>query len=190
MGLFNTPETPLKAGISTSLRVDAPGLAFVSIRADSSLGAGLYSEGEYAQELGELSAGWYVRNAICALTIQNKTMYTRTAAGGTLGDSSKRYEFSVETFRKGAPYRLFLGMGYEEFKRSYPGVAEPDSLGSLFLGGRLNADLSPTLTLIAGLESAVYSFGLDGLTGRGPVPSAFLFKSSLGVRYRLETQKE
>jgi hypothetical protein len=188
MGLFNTPETPLKAGISTGLRVDAPGLAFVSIRADSSLGAGLYSPGEYAQELGELSAGWYARNAICAFTILTKTMYTRTEAGKTLGDSSNRYEFSVDTFRKGAPYRLFLAMGYEEFKRSYPDVIKPDTLGSIFLGGRLNTDLSPSLTLVAGLESAVYSFGLDGLTGRGPVPSAFLFKSSLGVRYRMESQ--
>ncbi len=189
MGLFNTPETPLKAGISTGLRVDAPGLAFVSIRADSSLGAGLYSEGEYAQELGELSAGWYVRNAICAVTILSKTMYTK-AATGTLGDSSNRYEFSVDTFRKGAPYRLFLAMGYEEFKRTYPDIPEPDTLGSIFLGGRLNADLSPTITLVAGLESAVYSFGLDELSGRGPAPSAFLFKSSLGVRYRLEAREE
>jgi hypothetical protein len=190
MGLFNTSETPLKAGISTSLRVDAPGLAFVSIRADSSLGAGLYSKGEYAQELGELSAGWYVRNAICAVTIQTKTMYTRTDPGKTLGDSSNRYEFSVDTFRKGAPYRLFLAMGYEEFKRSFPDPAvAADKLGSIFLGGRLSADLSPTMTLVGGLESAVYSFGLDGLTGRGPAPSAFLFKSSLGVRYRLESQQ-
>ena len=73
MGLFNTTETPLKAGIGTGLRIDAPGLAFVSIRADSSLGAGLYSEGDYAQELGELSAGWYVRNAICAFSMLTKT---------------------------------------------------------------------------------------------------------------------
>lgn len=190
MGLFNTPETPLKAGISTSLRVDAPGLAFVSIRADSSLGAGLYSEGEYAQELGELSAGWYVRNAICAVTILTRTMYARTDTGDILGDSSKRYEFSVDTFRKGSPYRLFLAMGYEEFRRSYPGLTEPDRLGSIFLGGRLNAELGPTLTLVAGLESAVYSFGLDGLTGQGPEPSAFLFKSSLGIRYRLESRQD
>jgi hypothetical protein len=190
MGLFNTPETPLKAGISTGLRIDAPGLAFVSMRADSSLGAGLYSEGDYAQELGELSAGWYVRNAICAVTILTKTMYTNAGATGTLGDSTNRYEFSVDTFRKGAPYRLFLAMGYENFKRTYPGVLEPDTLGSIFLGGKLNADLSPTLTLVAGLESAVYSFGLDELSGRGPAPSAFLFKSSLGVRYRLETREE
>ncbi|MDX9957133.1 MAG: hypothetical protein RBT68_01710 [Spirochaetia bacterium] len=190
MGLFNTPETPLKAGISTGLRIDAPGLAFVSMRADSSLGAGLYSEGDYAQELGELSAGWYVRNAICAVTILTKTMYTKTDATGTLGDSTNRYEFSVDTFRKSAPYRLFLAMGYEEFTRTYPNVTEPDTLGSIFLGGRLNADLSPTITLVAGLESAIYSFGLDELSGRGPDPSAFLFKSSLGIRYRLESQEE
>lgn len=189
MGLFNTPETPLKAGISTGLRIDAPGIAFVSIRAESSLGAGLYSEGEYAQELGELSAGWYVRNAICSFTILTKTMYTKTDALDILGDSAKRYEFSVDIFRKGAPYRLFLAMGYEEFKRSYP-TGDIDHLGSIFLGGRLNAELSPTLALFAGLESAVYSFGLDDLTGRGPEPSAFLFKSSLGVRYRLESRQD
>jgi hypothetical protein len=150
----------------------------------------LYSEGDYAQELGELSAGWYVRNAICAVTILTKTMYTNAGIAGTLGDSTNRYEFSVDTFRKGAPYRMFLAMGYEEFKRTYPGVPEPDTLGSIFLGGKVNADLSPTITLVAGLESAVYSFGLDELSGRGPAPSAFLFKSSLGVRYRLEMPQE
>jgi len=184
LGAFNTAETPVKAGIAVGLRIDLPGVVFLSARADSSMGAGLFSVGDYAQEFAELSAGWYVRNAICSGTVTTRKFYRVTDAGDLLADSSNRYAFSVDVYRKGSPYRVLMSLGYQDFSRDYPGAAL-DSLGTVFLGVRLSAELSDTLSLNGELESAVYTFGMDDLMARGPAMDSFLFRSSLGVTWHL-----
>ncbi len=187
LGAFNTAATPIKAGISVGLRVDLPGWAFVSARADSSMGAGLIAEGDYAQELAELQAGWYVYNAICSASVLTRKFYHVIAPGDILADSSNRYAFGVDVFKKGSPYRVKLDFGYQDITRSYPDTTI-DKLGIVFIGARLNAALSPTLSIIADLESGVYAFGLEALAGRGPDPNAFIFRASLGVGLKLGTQ--
>jgi hypothetical protein len=187
LGAFNTAATPIKAGISVGLRVDLPGWAFVSARADSSMGAGLISEGDYAQELAELQAGWYVYNAICSASVLTRKFYHVVAPGDILADSSNRYAFGVDVFKKGSPYRVKLDFGYQDITRSYPDLSI-DKLGIVFIGARINAAVSPTLNIIADLESGVYAFGLEALAGRGPDPNAFLFRASVGVGLKLGRQ--
>ena len=184
LGAFNSAQTPLKAGISAGLRVDIPGLVFVSVRADSSMGAGLMTTGDYAQELGELSGGWYVRNAICTLTLATRKFYIVPSPGDVIADASNRYSFSVDVHKKGVPYRILASLGYEDFRRTYAD-ATVDRLGTLFLGARINADIGPRLTLIFDLESGVYTFGMDALAARGPDPDAFMFRASIGFRLTL-----
>ncbi|HAE20842.1 MAG TPA: hypothetical protein DCG47_00745 [Spirochaetaceae bacterium] len=187
LGAFNTASTPIKAGISVGLRVDLPGWAFVSARADSSMGAGLIAVGDYAQELAELQAGWYVYNAICSASVLTRKFYHVVAAGDILADSSNRYAFGVDVFKKGSPYRVKLDFGYQDITRSYPDLTI-DKLGIVFIGARLNAAVSPMLNIIADLESSVYAFGLEALAGRGPDSNAFIFRASLGVGLKLGQQ--
>lgn len=183
LGLFNSPQTPLKAGMSVGLRLDLPGIMFVEARADSSLGAGLVSEGDYAQEYAEVSGGWYVPNALCSLGLTTRKLHMVSPGGDLLSDTSNRYAFKVEVYQKGSPWRVLLSMGYQDFSRLYAG-GQRDSLGSVFLGARVTADLSESLTINAELESAVYAFGMDDLTGRPPAAGSFLFRSGLGLTYR------
>jgi hypothetical protein len=182
MGIFNGQASPIKAGIGTMLRVDLPGLVFAALRAESSLGTGLSTTGDYSQSLGELSVGWYARNAICYGTFQTRSLHRVIGDGQFLHDMSNRFAFSVDAHRKGAPYRMLVTMGYEEIQRAYPVVANPDTLGLVFLGGRLTADISAALSIAAGLESAVYAFGMDALAS--PDPQSFLVRGSLGVVIR------
>jgi hypothetical protein len=99
-------------------------------------------------------------------------------------DASTDYAFSIDVHKKGTPYRVLAELGYRTMTRLYPDDAI-DGLGAVVLGATISADVSRTLTLVAGLDSGVYAFGLEALAGRGPAPSAFLFQASLGVVVRL-----
>ncbi len=182
LGLFNSAQTPLKAGMSVGMRLDIPGVVFVEARADSSMGSALAAEGDYSQEFAQVSGGWYARNAICSLAMTTRKLYMNGPGGVLLADSSNRYAFKVDVFQKGSPWRILFSMGYQDFSRLYES-GNRDSLGSLFVGARVLAELSASMSLHAEMESAVYAFGMDELTGRPPASGTFLFRSGLGITY-------
>lgn len=179
LGTFNTAQTPLKAGIGIGFRLEAPGIVFFSAQADSSMGAGLLAIGDYSQERSELTAGWYVFNAICSVSMQTRR-YTRIlASGDPLVDASTAYTFSVDVNKKSAPYRVLVDLGYQNWTRTYPGPVV-DGLGAVVLGAQLSADASPGLTLVLGLDSGIYVFGTDALLNYGPSATSFMFSATAG----------
>ncbi len=189
IGVFNTPESLLKAGIDIGFKLELPGLAYFSARTDSSMGAGLATPGDFSQEFSELMGGWYVRNAICSLGLTTKR-YTRVLdSGDFLVDASSAYTFSVDIYKKNAPYRVLADLGYQSITRTYPG-ALVDGLGLLVLGAQVSFDVMPSLMVVAGLDSGVYVFGIEELTGRGPEPTSFIFSAKLGVVIKLRAKTE
>ncbi|MBU0926426.1 MAG: hypothetical protein KKA67_01640 [Spirochaetes bacterium] len=184
VGAFNSVASPLKAGINIGFKLEAPGIAFFSAKAESSMGAGLAAAGDYSQELSELSAGWYVYNAICSVSMITKR-YTRiVSTGDPLVDGSTNYLFSVDVHQKGAPYRVFAELGYRSMTRTYSD-STADGLGAVVLGATVSAILNPRLTLVAGLDSGVYVFGTGLLAGRSPAATSFIFQASLGCVIKL-----
>lgn len=188
LGVFNTAQSPLKAGIDIGFRLEAPGFAFFSVRADSSMGAGLAAVGDYSQEFSELAAGWYVRNAICSVALTTKRFTSVLPSGDYLVDASSDYAFLVDVHKKGAPYRVLADLGYRTMTRNYPD-ATVDGLGSIVLGATLSVDITSSVSVIAGLDSGVYVFGTGAMAGRGPDPNAFIFSAELGVVLRLPSQR-
>jgi len=184
VGVLNTPATPLKAGIDIGFKLEVPGLAFFSALVESSMGAGMVASGDYSQERSELSAGWYVYNAICTVSMLSRRFTRILDSGEALVDSSSDYSFAVDVHKKGAPYRVMADLGYRSMTRSYPDDTI-DGLGAIVLGATISADISPLITLKGGLDSGVYVFGLEELAGRGPAPESFIFSSSLGVTVHL-----
>lgn len=187
VGVFNSAGHVLKAGIDIGFRLEAPGVAFFMANVESSMGAGLVTVGDYSQEASELAAGWYVYNAICSVSMLSKR-FTRIIDAGALVDASTDYLFSVDVHKKGAPYRVLAELGYRAMTRTYTDDTI-DGLGAVVLGAQVSADVSPTLTLVTGLDSGVYVFGLEELSGRGPASDAFLFSFSVGVVLHLDEEK-
>jgi len=187
VGVFNSSGHVLKAGIDIGFRLEAPGVAFFMANVESSMGAGLVTTGDYSQEASELAAGWYVYNAICSVSVLSKR-FTRIIDAGAVVDASTDYLFSVDVHKKGAPYRVLAELGYRTMNRTYPDDAI-DGLGAVVLGARVSADVSPKLTLVTGLDSGVYVFGLEELSGRGPASDAFMFSLSVGVVLHLDEEK-
>ncbi len=186
LGAFNSREAPLKGGLSTSLRLEWPGRVFASFRSDSSLGGGLLAAGDYIQEMTEISAGWYVYNAICTLSMQTKKFYLQETASLMTQDRLSRYTFDVNVYRKGAPLTLVWTLGYQALSKTWDsGLPATDTLGSVILGTRADWRVARKLRITARLETSVFSFGTDGLSGQSPDPGAFLFDAGLGVIYRI-----
>ncbi|MBN1518934.1 MAG: hypothetical protein JW923_02470 [Spirochaetales bacterium] len=184
LGLFNTIKTPVKAGISAGLRFDLPGIVFLGANVDSSLGATISAEGDYSQEMARLSLGWYGHNVIYTASILTRRFLWGGTSGDLYTDMSNTYSFSLDMFNKTSPYHLTVTLGYEDLSRTYPD-AFVDKLGFIILGARLDAQLSRTFGLRAEMLASPYAFGMEGLVGRGPAPTALMFRSFLGIVLKL-----
>jgi len=182
-GLFNDFGTPVKSGISASVKLEYPGVVFFSLRSDSSIGGSLVQTGDYTQELTEILLGGYFPDVICTLGLRTRT-FEQKAASENVTDSLTEYFFSAEMFKKNVPYRLKIWMSYDDLSRSYVAASTTTStVGSLILGAQVEASLAGSLSLTAGLEGNIYSFGLGSLSGGD---SAFLFRTYAGMRMRFD----
>jgi hypothetical protein len=159
-GILNTRETVLKAGISTSIRLDFPGILFASFRVDSSLGGRLVEVGDLLQERNQIRFGYYVPNAICSVNILTKNFAQKTAEGEMVEKFSE-YSFKTDLFEKNVPYKILLTFGYQALTRTFVYGATPTehSLHSIIIGTELDVELLDFLSLIADLDSSIYSFG-------------------------------
>jgi hypothetical protein len=178
-GLFNDPGTLLKSGISTAVRLELPGIAFVSFRSDSSIGGELVEVGDYLQERNDISLGFYVPNAICTVSLNARKFAQRTA-DATVIDRLTEYAFATDIFRKNVPYRLLVTFAYQSLEKSWVAATTTSAtLNSLVIGSQLSVSLSDTVLLQAGMEGTVYSFGTGILLGGA---SPFLFRAYTGVK--------
>ncbi|MFW6360580.1 MAG: hypothetical protein ACOC2R_02415 [Spirochaetota bacterium] len=185
-GIFNSWNPIMKSGISTSIRFDYPGVAFASFRSDSSIAARFTKSGDYMQEHNQLSAGYYIPNAICSLNLTTKRYVTQQTETLEVDDSFTEYSFDVDIFQKNVPVRVLLSFAYQQLERIYStGATDTENqLNSLVFGTRFRIDVSPRMTLLSEIDSSVYSFGTAGSDSLS-IPSSgigmYLFRAELGV---------
>lgn len=194
-GFFNTPETVLKSGISTSFRAEVPGVAFISFRADSSIGGGLENTGDYTQERNDVSIGYYVRNAICSANLLTRKYQVLDATLGKVVDDFTEYSFSTELFQKNVPYRVNLNFAYQQRNKVFVDDTITHTLNSIVIGTEVSFDAGDKVTILADLDSAVYSFGFvtnttastrDILDFSETWPGFYLFNAKVGVKLHLD----
>jgi hypothetical protein len=181
LGLFNTLAVPIKSGLSTRISLEWPGIAFASVAADNSLGGSLSAEGDYLQEFTEISGGFYFPNVILTLSMVGKRFQLRYSPTLTTTDSITTYAAILEIFKKNSPFNLFCTMGWQIMSKTWDdGTPETDTMGSLIVGIRVRSELFPGFTMLAGLESTMFSLGLDDLAGQGPAANSFMFSATIG----------
>ena len=192
-GFFNTPTSILKPGISTSVRVDVPGLLFLSFRADSTIGGRLVQEGDYLQERSDITAGFYVPNIIASINIITKN-YTRRTLRKEIVDSFSEYSLRTDIYQKNVPYRIALTFGYQQRKKSFIDLTKRTPvdhiLNSIILGTEFSLDISDFLVLSLNVDNSIYTFGSAGDTilelpteGIG----IYLFDASLGFSLNIDS---
>ena len=183
LGAFNSPGTLLKSGITTSIGLELPGIAFVRFRSDTSIGGRLVQTGDYLQERSDIAVGFYVPHVICSLNVESKSFTQKRAANLEVVDSLTVYSFKTDIYQKNLPFRILLTFGYQSLDKTYlDGLATPPhTLNSIILGTRLDLNVTRALALIFSLDSSVYTFGQQQLLGvSNPGPGGYLFRAVAG----------
>ncbi len=191
-GFFNSRNTILKPGISTSIRAEIPGIAFVAFRADSSIGGRLVQAGDYIQERSDVSLGFYVANAICSVNLLTKG-YTYRTSSDEIVDNYLEYSFETDIYQKNVPYRILLSFAYQERSKTYIEIATSDTtlhrLSSIVLGTKIDVSLTEWMLVQLNLDSSIFSFGNVGdklldLPASGI--EQYRFNASVGVRLSVD----
>jgi hypothetical protein len=184
-GFFNdaTATTILKPGISTSVKVEMPGIVFIKFRSDSSIGGGLVEVGSYLQEKTDVSLGVYIHNAICSLNLSQRK-FTQKQDAYTVIDALTDYSFQTDIFQKNTPYRVLISLGYQILSKTYIGTATATHiLNSVIVGTDLDFTFLDSAVFTLNLESNVYSFGQGQLVGSS---ANYLFRAFTGFRLSVD----
>jgi hypothetical protein len=181
LGFLNAEGAPFSAGISASVRLQWPGVAYVSMRSDGAAAISLFQADAAPQAMTEISAGLYVPHAIVSAVVSAKRFNEELASGNLIADSLSRYAMEVEIFKKNVPYTLQLSLGYEQRSKRFEATDQTDTLGAAVLGVETAAQVGPALKLRTSFSTGVYIFGLDELKGRGPAPNSLFFNAGLGL---------
>ncbi len=191
-GLFNSPGSIIAPGLSTLFRLDFPGLLFVELRSDSSIGARLVREGDYLQERSGITFGVYVLNAIVTANLLAKS-YTHITAENEVIDSLVEYSFKTDIYQKNVPYKVLLSFAYQTRTKSYTGFITRNTIlhqiNSIVLGTRIDIKVTKYLSFVADLESSVYSFGSAAdsiLVFPSSGISAYLFNVTGGITLHID----
>lgn len=191
-GTFNAAGTVLKSGITTSVKLELPGVVYVLLRSDNTMGGRLVETGDYIQERNDISLGFYVYNAICSLNILTKK-FTQKQSDMEVVDSLTDYSFKTDVFQKNLPFRMVFSFSYQILaKKFFDGSASPPvhTLNSIILGTELDITATNWLLLVFNLESSIYTFGQDELLGiSNPGPGGYLFRAYAGFKLNLEKLK-
>jgi hypothetical protein len=183
IGFLNSDSTAFSAGLSASVKLQWPGVAYVSLRSDGGTAISVFQADSDPQARTELAAGFYVPHAIISGVISEKRFNELDAGGGLVTDSLTRYAMTVDIFKKNVPYTALLSLGYELRSKHYATPDVTDTLGAVVLGVDSSVQLGPSLKLLGGISTGAYVVGLDALSNRGPPISAFLFTASLGMSW-------
>lgn len=182
IGFLNGDGKILSAGLSTALRLQWPGLAFVSARSDGGLSLGLVADlASIPQTSAELSAGFYTKNAIVSAIVSGKRFSETNDSGKLVADNLTLYALTVDIYKKNVPFQVLTMAGYQVRSKYYQAEDVTDALGSVILGATLSVQATSALKLVGTLSTGVFTFGLDELAGRSPSANSFMFDASLGV---------
>lgn len=188
LGVFNSTASPLTPGIAASVRIQVPGIVYLSYGGDSTLGGSLVQTGDYIQQQSTISLGYYIPNAITSANILNKKYTQKTATGDSI-DQLTLYSFKADIYQKNVPYRVLLTFGYQTLSKTFVegSTTTVDQLGSIMVGTRLEFHVADFLTFIADLNSSVYTFGQQALVGlSNPGPNGYLFQLQTGLQVSLD----
>ena len=185
LGLLNSSSNILKAGISTLLGAEIPGVAFLRLQTESSLGGQASTSGDYFAQSNGIVLGFYVRDsAICGLGLTYK-QFAWMQGETELIDSLLEYSFNAQVYEKNVPYRLNFNAAWQTLLRQAVG-GPSQGLSIIILGAGIDIVISPAFALLLDFRTSIYAVGSGVLSGISAVGfSPFIFQASAGFRVTL-----
>jgi len=189
-GFLNSDGRLASFGLSTSLQVQWPGVAYISATSDGGLALGLVAGIESVpQTRAQLAAGFYTENAIVSAVLSGKRFSQTDSAGKLIDDDLTRYALVVDIFKKNVPYQLTTTLGYELRSKYWESSDLTDSLGSAILGLKITVEANENLKVYGEFTNDIFTFGMDNLSGRSPSTSDVLFSATLGMVWTVQPER-
>ncbi|MCD6122324.1 MAG: hypothetical protein J7K04_10855 [Spirochaetales bacterium] len=188
-GFFNAASTILKSGISTGVKLELPGVAFINFRSDSTIGGRLIETGDYIQEKNDIGIGFYVYNAISSVNLSSKKFTQKSSDTLETVDSLIEYSFKTIIFQKNIPYRITIAFAYETLSKLFieASATTTHTLDSIMLNTEFDINITDYMQFSTNLESSIYTFGQDELLGiSNPGPGGYLFRLNTGIKMNVD----
>ncbi|GHU09187.1 hypothetical protein FACS1894151_06440 [Spirochaetia bacterium] len=189
VGLFNTDEKPINPGISAGVLFTLPAILTIEASIASSVGAGLYANGDYSQETGKVSAGFYLPNVFASLQVDMRSFIEQKTGGLIVKDELVRTVFASFIYADTVPHNVRIDLGWQSLKRTFittDDISDEDKideLSSLFAGFDAHFTLHPSLQLTLAFEAPVYSWAEKPL--HNPALNTFFFRASTGIIWKI-----
>lgn len=163
IGLFNTEEQIIKPGVMTGLKVQYPGIVFLSMKAASTFGFNGSFNGDYSLDTGEISLGFWLPFVIPSASViyKNFIRQDKNDSPLLLSDEFIRYQAGAEIFAKNFPLIIRLDFGYENLTRRYTNDSNKEDIDELmvmFAGIGVKWQFLKKLQIIAGYEMPIYTW--------------------------------
>jgi len=182
IGMGDRADKP-DLGVTGSIQVAYPGIAFLSVNGTSSLGTEYEFMSKNHREVLETKLGFWLPNIIATFSAGTKN-YTYQFDEKTIRDELARFMFSADIYNKNFPLRVRIDVGYEVLSRFYGYGSRSeinDELSAIFTGIDIRWQFSRNMRFIAGFEIPVYYTAAEPMVS--PKTNGELYKFIAGVAY-------
>jgi len=161
IGILNTEEKPLNAGVIGGLRLAYSGVAFVSFKGASSINIQYEFPGDYSIESAEINIGFWLPYVIPSLSAQYKNFSRLTEDDLLIRDEFIRYQASLDFHVKNIPFTFRIDFAYIFLTRAFKdkkaeAVLGFDEINTMNLGAEINWDISKTLRAYIDFETPLF----------------------------------
>ena len=175
-GMFNSWDTLIRPGVSTSLGLEFPGIFFLNLRGGATFGS------EYSLETSCISLGFWLPNLLSTINLSAN----KYNDGPLIQDELLRVSYRADIHAKNIPYTVSIEMGYQALTRGYSSSGE-DIIRAVFLGFEADVNIKPNFTLILGSEIPVFIWGKDDLK---KAKNHWFFQAFAGFKWSLEKRTD
>jgi hypothetical protein len=177
-GVINSPAQPVNPGITLALNITVPGILFGDLMADTTIGDGMLSDGDYQQRSFLARAGFWIPSYLLVSFTADKRTFIERKEYTNLFNEWFRFYMAAEIFNKNFFLAGTVKFGYEELEWSIANTEGNYALNALYAGLEFSLQVKPFLRILMGAETPVYFWiSRNFISDR---PGAFLLGAHLG----------
>lgn len=187
IGIMNTEEKPLNAGVIGGLRLAYPGVVFVSFKGASSINIQYEFPGDYSIESAEINLGIWLPYVIPSVSAKYKNFSRLTEDDLLIRDEFTRYQASLDFHIKNMPFTFRIDYAYIFLTRTFKDKKADsdvdiifDEINAMNLGGEINWNVSKAVRIYTGFEAPVFLWAQQPI--RKMIESdTFFFQINAGI---------
>lgn len=189
-GFFNTTGVFLQSGISTRVKIELPGILFLTIDGDNTIGGKLFQVGDYMQERNEIALGSFLWGVPFSLGVSSKRFTQKSDEDTNIIDGLNEYIARITFSQPVANFSFIFSLSYRIFHRSFDleSATTKHAINTVVIGASLETSMSDSIIFLGGFESTPFLWGQDYMSGYSQlVPLGYFFRLHIGLDLHFDT---